>query len=192
MSNLKDPIGNAILDYSKHGFTENITVQSDLCDNDILPVEYLFRSYDEMPDIEQVALDAASGDILEVGAGSGCHAKYLNKKGLNTFSIDTSEGIMFGGRIIWLRDPLTEEGGVKLDENNPDPKLREQTILGLLIMKDLNYRGEGYWADGSIYDARNGTTYSLEVTMPEKNILKLRGYWGISLIGRTTTWTRVE
>ena len=111
---------------------------------------------------------------------------------IKVFSIETSEGIMFGGRIIWLRDPLTEEGEVKLDKENPDPELREQTILGLLIMKKLKYESKGYWADGSIYDARNGKTYSLEVTMPEKNILKLRGYWGISLIGRTTTWTRVE
>ncbi len=92
MSNLKDPIGNAILDYCKDGFTENIVVKSDLCDDDILPVEYLFRSYDEMPDIEQAALKLATGHILEVGAGSGCHAKYLNDKGLNTFSIDTSKG----------------------------------------------------------------------------------------------------
>jgi SAM-dependent methyltransferase len=123
MSNLKDPIGNAILDYSKHGFTENIIVESDLCDNDILPVEYLFRPYDEMPEIEKTALDAASGDILEVGAGSGCHAKYLNKKGFNTFSIDTSKGAI---------EHIKKEG---LNcENIPFLNLKGKTFDTILIL----------------------------------------------------------
>ena len=75
---------------------------------------------------------------------------------------------------------------------NPNPQLREQTILGLIIMKDLKFKKTSYWYDGSIYDARSGKTYSLEIIMPDKNTLKLRGYLGISLIGKTTIWKRVK
>jgi len=109
---------------------------------------------------------------------------------IEIFSLETKEGTMFGGRIIWLQEPLTEKGERKLDKENPNPELRKKPILGLLIMKKLKYKKYGYWSGGSIYDARSGKTYSLEVSMDKKNILKLRGYLGISLIGKTTTWTR--
>ncbi len=92
MNNLNDPIGQAILDFSKNGFTENIIVHSDLCEDDIMPVPYLFRTFDEMPEIEKQALALCKGEILEVGAGTGCHSKHLKSKGLSTFSLDTSDG----------------------------------------------------------------------------------------------------
>ncbi len=111
---------------------------------------------------------------------------------IEIFSLETEEGTMFGGRIIWLEEPLTEDGERKLDKENPDPELRNKPILGLLIMKQLKYKKYGYWSGGSIYDARSGKTYSLELNMDKKDILELRGYFGISLIGRTTTWTRVK
>lgn len=92
MTNLKDPLGSAILDFSKNKKADNITVHSDLCDDDILPTSYLFRTYDEMPEIEQKALDLCQGLVLEVGAGTGCHAKHLINNDFKTFSIDTSRG----------------------------------------------------------------------------------------------------
>lgn len=92
MDNLNDPIGQAILEFSKQGFTENIIVHSDLCDDDIMPVPYLFRTFDEMPKIEQHALSLCKGEVLEVGAATGCHSKYLKDKQFSTLSIDTSQG----------------------------------------------------------------------------------------------------
>ena len=111
---------------------------------------------------------------------------------IEIFSIETKVGTMYGGKIIWLEEPLTENGERKLDKENPDPELRNKPILGLLIMKKLKFKKYGYWSGGEIYDARSGKTYSLEVNMNEKDKLQLRGYIGISLIGRTTTWTRVK
>jgi SAM-dependent methyltransferase len=92
METKNDPIGQAIADFVAHGFSENITVQSDLCDDDVLPVEYLFRPKDLMPKIEQKALSLAKGRILDVGAAAGCHAYYLKKKGYDVLAIDTSPG----------------------------------------------------------------------------------------------------
>jgi len=92
MNKLNDPLGQAILDYSKDGFTENIIVHSDLCDDDIMPVPYLFRTLEDMPEIEKQAISLCKGEVLEVGAGTGCHSSILVDKGFSTLSIDTSKG----------------------------------------------------------------------------------------------------
>ena len=88
---MKDPIGQAILDFAKTGKNKDIIVKSDICDDDVIPSEYLFRSYDEMPEIEQVALKKCTGKVLDVGAAAGIHATYLKSKGLNVHCIDISE-----------------------------------------------------------------------------------------------------
>ncbi len=87
-----DPIGLAIQDFTKGTNDQNIVVSSDICDDDIIPVEMLFRSYDEMPELEQLALSLCEGKILDVGAAAGVHAKFLSDKGLNTEAIDISQG----------------------------------------------------------------------------------------------------
>tara|TARA_B100000575_G_scaffold59235_1_gene44882 strand:+ start:329 stop:754 length:426 start_codon:yes stop_codon:yes gene_type:complete len=98
----------------------------------------------------------------------------------------------FFGKIIWLKEPLDEDGKIKLDKKNPNNSMRENPINGLVIMKDLKYKKKGEWSDGEIYDARTGKTYSLEVYMKNVNKLDLRGYLGFTLFGKTTTWTRVK
>ena len=87
---LNDPMGQAILDFSIKGKADDIIVSSDICDDDIIPVHYLFRSYDEMPEIEQFALGRCEGKILDVGAGAGMHSEFLINKGLQVKAIDIS------------------------------------------------------------------------------------------------------
>jgi SAM-dependent methyltransferase len=87
-----DPIGKAIQDYAKFRKPADIIVSSDICEDDIIPVEVLFRSYDEMPELEKSALDECEGGILDVGAGAGSHALYLSDTGKKVLAIDISEG----------------------------------------------------------------------------------------------------
>jgi len=87
-----DPIGAAITDFSKGRKTENILVKSDLCDNDVIPVVYLFRTFEMMPSIEKTALERCNGKVLDIGAGTGCHSLLLKEKGMDVTSIDTSKG----------------------------------------------------------------------------------------------------
>lgn len=88
-----DPIGKAIADYQqKPNKLAEIIVHSKLCEDDVIPVPYLFRSYEEFPELEKIALEACSGKILEVGAGAGMHAKYLHENGKDVLAIDISEG----------------------------------------------------------------------------------------------------
>ena len=102
------------------------------------------------------------------------------------------EGNSFFGKIIWLKEPLDENGNIKLDKENPDVSLRKKPIKGSIIMKNLKYIKKGKWSNGEIYDARSGKTYSLEIYMKNPNKLDLRGYLGFTLFGKTTTWTRVK
>ncbi len=76
------------------------------------------------------------------------------------------------------------------DVLNPDPALRNRLLLGLTIMDGFTYAGGGKWKSGRIYDPNNGKTYKCKLTLVDENTLELRGYIGISLLGRTETWTR--
>ena len=73
LSSDKDPMGTAIADYFNHNKADKLRVFSSQFEEDEIPVNQLFRPYDEMPELEQIALQMAEGNILDVGAGSGCH-----------------------------------------------------------------------------------------------------------------------
>lgn len=85
-----DPMGRAIYEYHKFGKAEDVVVHSSMFDDDVIPIETLFRGLVEMPAIERVALEAAYGDILDVGAGSGCHSLALKGLGKKAVAVDIS------------------------------------------------------------------------------------------------------
>ena len=101
-------------------------------------------------------------------------------------------GDRYCGKIIWLKDPLEEDGSIKLDKENPDPKIRNRKIVGLKIMNGFEY-DDNEWENGKIYDPKSGSTYSCTLELSDdKKKLKVRGYIGISLFGRTEIWTRIS
>ena len=87
-----DILGTALLDYYHGNYTEDIFAETNISEEDVLPLPYFFRSYSEMPKLERNALKLSKGKVLDVGSGAGCHALYLQKKGLEVLAIDTSEG----------------------------------------------------------------------------------------------------
>ena len=87
-----DPIGVAILDFAKTNEPADIIVMSEICEDDIIPLEVLFRSFEEMPELEKIALSKAKGKILDVGAGAGFHALHLQNQGHDVHTIDISAG----------------------------------------------------------------------------------------------------
>ena len=90
LSPQKDPMGAAIADYFHKGRTAKLRVFSSQFEEDEIPAEQLFRTFDEMPPLEQEALRLASGKILDCGAGSGCHALALQDMGKEVEAIDIS------------------------------------------------------------------------------------------------------
>jgi glucan biosynthesis protein C len=95
------------------------------------------------------------------------------------------------GRVVWLRSPFDEDGCDLRDRHNPDPTLRSRRVMGLEVLQGLTPRPNGTWASGSIYDPATGNTYTCHLVLDGDDRLRLRGYVGIPLLGRTTTWTRV-
>jgi len=91
-TNTYDPSGQAILDYAKNKKPFDIIVSSDICEDDIIPIEVLFRSLKDMPEIEKKALKLCKGKVLDVGAGAGIHCQELIKNGLSTHALDSSQG----------------------------------------------------------------------------------------------------
>ena len=88
------------------------------------------------------------------------------------------------GKINW-----GETSGRK-DDKNPDASLRSRDLLGTVILKDFVFNGKDKWENGSIYDPNNGKTYSCHIKLKDNKTLEVRGYIGISLLGRTEIWTR--
>ena len=89
---MKDIFGKALMDYQNGNYSEDLVTWTHISDQDILPLPYLFRSYSEMPKLEQEALKLSTGKVLDVGCGAGNHSLWLQNKGLRVKAIDSSKG----------------------------------------------------------------------------------------------------
>jgi uncharacterized protein (DUF2147 family) len=95
------------------------------------------------------------------------------------------------GKICWLKEP-NENGKPKVDNKNPDKALRSRPEMNLVVVQGLVSKGKNKWDSGTIYDPKSGNTYSSKAELIGPNTLKLRGFIGISLVGRTEVWTRAN
>jgi uncharacterized protein (DUF2147 family) len=95
-------------------------------------------------------------------------------------------------KIVSLREPLTPDGKQKTDIYNPDASKHSRPIIGMVFMTGFTPAGSGKWDNGIIYDPKTGKTYSCNIELEGADALKVRGYIGISLIGRTQTWKRAN
>lgn len=94
------------------------------------------------------------------------------------------------GKVEWLAEP-NENGKPKVDKNNPDKTKRDQPIMGLTMLIGFEKTGNNKYEDGKIYDPKSGKTYSCVMTHKGQK-LEVRGYVGVSWMGRTEVWTKVE
>lgn len=120
-----DPIGQAIQDYAKNKKPFDIIVSSDLCDDDIIPIEVLFRKEEEMPELELRALDQCRGHVLDIGAGAGVHSLALQDRGHQVSAIDVS-----AGAVTYM-----QQNGIKaqqIDFYNLKNEAKYDTILSLM------------------------------------------------------------
>ncbi len=103
-------------------------------------------------------------------------------------------GDKYCGKIIWLKKAKDADGNARVDSKNPDKALRSRTLEGLQIVNDFVYdSGDNEWNTGTIYNSRNGKTYSGYMQLQKDGSLFLKGYvMGMRFLGKSQTWTRVE
>ena len=190
----KDPMGTAIADYFKCHKADRLRVFSSLFDEDEIPVKELFRSEKQMSLLERTALKMATGKILDIGAGSGCHALALQEAGKDVQAIDISplsvevmkqRGVnkvsltnLFDPRFCESYDTLlmlmNGSGIIGKLENLPDFFLKMKQILrpnGYILMdsSDLRYLFEE--EDGSFVIDLAGDYYGeIDFQMQYKDI----------------------
>lgn len=100
---MKDLFGRAILDYQTNNEPQDLITETNISEADEMSVAYLFRSFKEMPKIEQKALQLSKGKILDVGCGAGSHSLYLQEKGFDVTSIDISENAIQACQLRGLK-----------------------------------------------------------------------------------------
>lgn len=140
MDHLHDPMGSAIADFWRHGVAGRLRVFSPDFDEDEIPVESLFRTYDEMPALERRALQMASGRILDVGAGAGCHSLALQKMGKDVTAVEIS-----ALSAATMRDEgverVLEQDFFRLAIDPAVPLLKEPFDTILMLMNGIGIAG---------------------------------------------------
>lgn len=131
-----------------------------------------------------VEADAIVGYWVTEGAGSVVQVIKRN----NTYS----------AKIVALKNPIYRVGEVsgmdgqaRLDLENPEPTLRQRPLIGMEFLSDFTFDGD-QWSGGKIYDPQSGNTYRSNLTLNEQGQLQVRGYVGVSLLGRTSVWIRLD
>jgi uncharacterized protein (DUF2147 family) len=121
--------------------------------------------------------DAIIG-LWKTGGGSGVVQIY-------------KQGNTYNGKLVWIKEPNDPATGKpKTDVKNKDPKLSSRPIIGLVNLRDFKFIDTNSWKEGKIYDPKTGNDYSCKITMIDENTIEVRGYMGISIIGKTDTWKR--
>ncbi|HEY5102478.1 MAG TPA: DUF2147 domain-containing protein [Steroidobacteraceae bacterium] len=93
-------------------------------------------------------------------------------------------GGSYEGRIVGGNQPG------RLDAKNPDPALRDKPLRGAVILRALHYDGDGKWSGGAIYEPDTGRTYKCLIELAGPDTIKVHGYIGIALLGKSQLWTR--
>jgi uncharacterized protein (DUF2147 family) len=104
--------------------------------------------------------------------------------------IEECDGLLCG-RIYWLKKPLYG-GHAKRDRHNPDAVLRDRPLCGLKILTGFRRVKESTWGAGHVYNPNDGRTFSSTMSLEHDGSLKIRGYVGFSLFGKTVEWVRPQ
>jgi uncharacterized protein (DUF2147 family) len=100
------------------------------------------------------------------------------------------EGDEMAGRMIYFKCASDEVMRNSKDVNNPDETLVDRNLLGLKLVTQLSYKGDGLWDDGKIYDPNSGYTYDARIQLTDANTATVRGYWKFKWLGRSMVFNR--
>ncbi|PVY39060.1 class I SAM-dependent methyltransferase [Pontibacter virosus] len=109
MAMINDPVGAAIQDFMAGNRKARIVVESNLTEDDEIEVAYLFRTPEQMPELELLALEKCRGRVLDVGAGAGCHSLALQERGLDVTAVDLSAGAVQAMRAQGIKQVVQQD-----------------------------------------------------------------------------------
>lgn len=95
------------------------------------------------------------------------------------------------GRTVWLKKMTFKNGEPRLDAKNPDPALRDRHWCGIEVITGVKPKGDGAWRGGKVYDPKTGERFDFDIEAT-KTGLKVRGYLGLPLLGKSERWTRAD
>ena len=126
--------------------------------------------------VQLTMADELPGDIIGFwDTGDGAHVEMYQR-----------DSLYHGKFMHFYEDPPA--GGV--DAENPDPALRGRPLVGADFILNFEF-DDKKWKDGRIYNPENGKQYKADLELKD-GILKVRGWLGVRLLGRTVKWTRIE
>jgi len=118
---------------------------------------------------------------------------WLNAPGTARIQIAPCDGGLLCGRIVWLAEPNRPDGTPKVDILNPDETQRTQAIIGLTLLSGFRPAGAaGQWEGGTLYNPEDGQTYKATLAEDGADRLRVRGYVGTPMFGKTQVWTRAR
>lgn len=117
---------------------------------------------------------------------------WLTEKQNSQVEIYKNAAGKYEGKLVWLKEPLDENGRPKTDKENPDASMRNRPLRGTILLRDFVYDERAReWKSGTIYDPENGKTYDAYMWLDGNNTLKIKGFvLGMRFMGRSTTWSR--
>lgn len=134
--------------------------------------------------------------VLSAGAAAAQGANILGRwqtEGGKSHVQISQCGQYLCGQIVWLREPNRPDGQPKVDLKNPDQSKRAQKIIGLqMLWNFVKSSDPNEWEGGRIYNPEDGDTYKSTLTLRRDGKLEVRGYVGISLLGKSQYWERVR
>jgi uncharacterized protein (DUF2147 family) len=136
-----------------------------------------------MPSLSAAAQSPDPGSVHDAQAEQVL-GNWLTAEHDGIIQISQAPDGLYEGRIVGGDSPKD------LDVHNPDPARRNQLLLGQVIMRGLHYDGAGRWSGGTVYDPDTGHTYHCRLQLLGADRLRVRGFLGLSLIGRSQVWTR--
>jgi uncharacterized protein (DUF2147 family) len=137
--------------------------------------------------INVVALFILAWPVASTADVSDVNGTWLSGDGDGLIAVRV-EGTRLSAKILGSRS--NQEDRPTTDVHNPDPMLRNRPLIGLELFEGFRNEGDGEWSGGTIYDPNNGKTYSCKLKLIGPDTLNVRGFIGISLIGRSETWKR--
>ncbi len=117
---------------------------------------------------------------------------WLTEKKTSQVEIYKNSAGKYEGKLVWLDEPLDENGRPKTDKDNPEQSLRSRPLKGIILLKDFEWDAQDKeWENGTIYDPENGKTYDAYMWFDDNGVLNIKGFvMGMRFMGRSTAWTK--